>query len=361
MAWLAFRRGHGQRLRAFGASWFLLAFLPISNLVDLNATVAEHWLYLPSVGFLIFIAGCMCALPRRYERAAVVIAGLAVIGLGARSFVRSTDWVDPATFYQRTAEAGGTSCRVAVNLAQIYITQGQAEKAEHLLRNVLKTQPDYTIARNNLADALIHLGKKEEAEAILKDATAGAHRSRNDYPRTWIASMNFARSLDQRGDAAGALAVIEKARVDYPNTWELISCQSELLRRAHKIDDAIKLVGAYAEAKWWHYGAAMAMGRLLAEKGEANLAENALSHAAWLDVRSTEALNLIALIRIRENRLPEALQSQHRAVARQPEEPRQYILLSDILEKMGRGDEARLALAQVTRLRTLADSEKLAN
>ena len=41
--------------------------LPISNLFDLNATVAEHWLYLPSVGFLIFFAGCRLRFARAFS------------------------------------------------------------------------------------------------------------------------------------------------------------------------------------------------------------------------------------------------------------------------------------------------------
>ena len=48
------RKGTGQSMRIFGACWFLFGYLPISNLIELNATCAEHWLYLPSVGFLIF-------------------------------------------------------------------------------------------------------------------------------------------------------------------------------------------------------------------------------------------------------------------------------------------------------------------
>ena len=44
------------------------------------------------------------------------------------------------------------------------------------------------------------------------------------------------------------------------------------------------------------------------------------------------------------------------AVARQPDEPRQYLLLSEILDKMGRSEDARAALAEVSRLRELAGS-----
>ena len=63
----AFRAGPNRSLRIFGASWFLLGYLPISNLIELNATVAEHWLYLPSVGLLIFVVGCVLDLPVRYR------------------------------------------------------------------------------------------------------------------------------------------------------------------------------------------------------------------------------------------------------------------------------------------------------
>jgi Flp pilus assembly protein TadD len=52
---------------------------------------------------------------------------------------------------------------------------------------------------------------------------------------------------------------------------------------------------------------------------------------------------------------------QRRAVARQPDEPRQYVMLSNILEKMGRTDEARSAMANVNRLQALARTGPVAN
>src|ERR1700686_1624155 len=110
------RRGRGQFMRIFGASWFLAGYLPVSNIVPLNATVAEHWLYLPSVGFLIFLAGCAVELPARHWKLAMALALLAVAGLSVRSHIRSADWVTAETFYRRTFAAGGASARNGVNL-----------------------------------------------------------------------------------------------------------------------------------------------------------------------------------------------------------------------------------------------------
>ena len=102
----------------------------------------------------------------------------------------------------------------------------------------------------------------------------------------------------------------------------------------------------------------MALGRVLAQKGDVESAVSALRHASWLDFHDTAALNTIAFVCAGRNQLADAFQAQRRAVARQPDQPRQYILLSNILDKMGRTEEARAALAEVSRLRALADSEE---
>ncbi len=348
------KRGPGQPARIFGASWFLAGYLPISNIIQLDATVAEHWLYLPSVGFLIFLAGCAFELPVRYRRIVVAFASVAVIAFGIRSVVRSSDWVNEETFYKRTLAAGGTSTRVATNLALIYVRRGDYAAAEKMFRRVLEITPDYPIARNNLADLLFRVGKTAEAEAMFDSSARAAAQTRREYPRTWIAAVNLAHLRHRAKDDKAALAILDNSRVAYPDIWEIISFESEVLRETQGPDDALHLVENFAHDNWWHYGAALALGRLYAQKGDVDLADAALRRASWLDVHDTEALRLIVLMRLRQDRLDEAFRTQRRAVARQPDEPHQYILLSDILEKMGRGAEARAALAKASQLRALA-------
>jgi protein O-mannosyl-transferase len=358
---LALWRRDGQRLRIFGAAWFLLAYLPISNLVELNATVAEHWLYLPSVGFFIFAAGCGLAFPVRFRKPLIACAICVVIGLSIRSAVRSSDWLTEEIFYQRTLAAGGPTARVLGNLAQLYSTKGDYAKAETVFRQVLRMSPDYPIARNNLAEALARQGKKEQAEQILASVSKATEQTRKEYPRTWIPVLNLALYHRHDKDDAGALSIAEKARHDYPGVWEIIRFESELLRETQGPDAALPLVSGFVQENWWHRGATVALGRLYAEKGESEKAEAILSRASWLDVYDVEALNAIAEMRLRQNRLIEACAAQRRAVARQPDQPRQYALLSNILEKMGRDNEARAAIAQTARLKAMAQNQVAAN
>jgi tetratricopeptide (TPR) repeat protein len=355
------RRGNGQAVRIFGAGWFLAGYLPISNLIPLNATVAEHWLYLPSVGFLVFLAGCAVDLPVRFRRVSLGFACVAVIALSARSLVRSTDWADEETFYERTVAAGGSSTRAAANLAEVYSRKGKVKDAERVFRRILELTPDYPMARNNLANLLHKQGRKDEAKALFVSSAKAAVENRRDYPGTWVAAINLAHMKQAEGDLAGTLKILEQARLDYPETWEVIRFQAEVLRLSKQPEAAIQLVRNFAQKNWWHYEASIALGRLHWEEGNADAATKAWRHASWLDVHDAESLNLIARLRLRQNRLEEAFKIQQRAIARQPDQPRQYRMLSDILAKMGRADEARAALAQVTQMEAFAHAQTQIN
>ena len=350
------RKGRARPIRALGAIWFIAAFLPTSNIIELNATVAEHWLYLPSIGFLIFAAGCVME-SRLAPRFAMAVACMAVIGLSVRSVVRSGDWVNSETFYRHSLAAGAAKPRMALNLGLILIAKGDYDKAEPLLRRVVAIYPDYPIALNGLAHALFRAGKLDEANHFFQLAKEAADKSREEYPRTWIAALNLAHMRFREHDLSGALALIGGAQAQYPNTWELISFQSEVLRKLHGPAAALPSIEAFARDNWWHCGAAIARGKLYSELGRYDDAENAFRHASRLDLGAVEALNLITLLNLRQNHLDVAVATQRRAISRQPDQPRQYLILSDILEKMGRHDEAQAALTQVHRLQMLVKSE----
>jgi Flp pilus assembly protein TadD len=229
------------------------------------------------------------------------------------------------------------------------------------LRRVLQTNPDYPSARINLGNILLRQGNAVEAETFFRSLVNADARISKDYPRTWIAAVNLACVRHKAGDDNGAFAVLDVARGAHPGVWELISYEAELRRETIGAQAALPLVETFAREHWWHYGAAVALGRLYAETDDISRADLALSHASWLDVHDAEALHLIALIKVRQNHLEEAFCAQRRAISRQPDQPSQYILLSNILEKMGRPDEARAALAQVSRLRALVNNQTVIN
>ena len=354
------RSGIGQRARIMGTVWFFAAYLPVSNIVQLNATVAEHWLYLPSVGFLLFFGGCALDLPRKHGSGLTAIAAIAILALSVRSTIRSSDWSNEEKFYKSTLAAGGTSCRVGVNLGQIYANRGEYAIAEKMFRHILETNPDYPIARNNLASVLVHEGKTAEAESLFARDAEHAKEAGVQYPRTWIAVLNLANMRSRAKDDAGAIALLERARADYPEVWELISLESELLRRTQGPLPALRLIENYTRQNWWHHAAWLAEGQLYAENNDVAQSTRALRYAALLDVHDVQALNLLAAISVRQNKLEQACATQRRAIAREPNQPRQYLMLAEILDKMGRTSEAQNARDDATRLKAMATSPRIA-
>ena len=350
----AYYSGPGQHYRRFGATWFFVCYLPISNLFDLNATVAEHWLYLPSVGFLIFLAGVAADLPVRFRFATLSLVSLWCVGLSVRSYVRSSDWVTPKIFYERTMAAGGASPRIATRLALIYSQEGDYARPEKIYRGVLQLWPDYPVAQNNLADVLNRQGKRSEAETIFARSNARATAQSKEYPHTWAAALNLARLRHQDQDDEAALTILQRAHADYPQIWEIVRFEAELLRERQGAAVALQLVADFTHANWWHHDANVSLGRLLWEENKTADAMEAFRLASWLDVREVEALNLLVGMQLQQNRLAEARATQERAVSRQPDEPRQYLLLSDVLQRMNLTNEANRAHARFEQLQALA-------
>ena len=218
---------------------------------------------------------------------------------------------------------------------------------------------DYPIARNNLAQVLLHEGRKKEADELLSSTSKATETTRKEYPRTWIPVLNLALFLiiaKRRGESAGhrgeSTSRLSWGLGDYP-------VEADVLRQTRGPDAAIPLVEVFARDNWWHYGAAIALGRLYAEKGDVPRAEAALRHASWLDVHDAEALSLIASISLRQKRFEDAYPGSAPCGGSTTRPAAAICPAFDILEKMGR---ERGGLAEVARLKALSrDASALAN
>jgi Flp pilus assembly protein TadD len=213
------------------------------------------------------------------------------------------------------------------------------------------------MAQNALGHLLLREGKTDEAEQVFTKTASAAAQTTYDQPRSWIAALNLAYMKYSAHDSPGALAILDHARTEYPETWRLIDLESEILRAEGKSEKALALVEQFRENHWWHFAAAIETGRIYLEQHRFAEAEAVLRRASWLDVHDADSLNLIAAMNIGQNQLEAAWETQRRAVRRQPDQPRQYLLLADVLEKLGRHEEAQAALAQLHALQTLAKSQ----
>ena len=341
----------GQRLRNFAIAWFFLGFLPISNLFPLNAQVAEHWIYMPSAGFLLFLAGSVLALPKRFHATVACVAIIAVIPLTIRTMYRSYDWADPERFYLQTIRAGGGSTRINLNLALVYQDKGDLVQAEKMMRDILTRFPDYMPAKLNLGVNLRRQKKDQEAEGVFKYDKAAADKMAKEYPHTQTAAENMAQLKFAGKDYEGSLGLLDDAIRRYPEEWELYQLKAQDFQYLGRMSDGIQIIQNYADAHWWHYGSFMTLARLRLVNGETDAALADFQHAALLDIHASDPYEKMAQVYLGTKRPEEAYKAEMKAIRREPDQPSLYIFLSAILDKLDRKAESDEAIKRAEELR----------
>ncbi|MBN1872331.1 MAG: tetratricopeptide repeat protein [Candidatus Omnitrophica bacterium] len=202
----AFRSRGSNRLVFFSIGWFFITLGPSSNIYFINSYMAEHWLYMPSMGFCLLVSGLFLHIYRnaRLRKISVAFFLLMVLMYGHLTVVQNGHWRDPLAFYKKILcfnpdlgsaynglglayqekglqkDAGDMFKRAIqkdpgdavgyINLALIYHDLGRDGEAISLLKRAIVVNPTYAKGYNNLAMIYHGLGRNEEAKAFYESA-----------------------------------------------------------------------------------------------------------------------------------------------------------------------------------------------
>ncbi len=167
---VAFFRARRDRLVLFSLGWIALTLLPVSNLYPVGAYMAEHWLYLPSVGIFLLAAGFFRRLCRQelLKTIAPVLIGVLLIFYSGLTIRQNRYWRTKLGFFERTLVYAPESVRVLNNLGLVYHSLNRYAEAAALYEKAVKIRPGYYEAHNNLGCSFRELGQREEAIAEFK-------------------------------------------------------------------------------------------------------------------------------------------------------------------------------------------------
>lgn len=291
---LCFWNVPGRKVRILGAIWFLIGFLPISNLVPLHATVAEHWIYMASIGALLFLAGCMLALPPRFHRVAGVAVAVTIAGFSIRTAFKVRDWTSNERLFSQTVQATGGSARMSMNLAVVHLKKGEINAAETLLRDALHRFPDAHPIRIKLASVLLSQGQAEEAESLLNIRAETGDTSPGECIAMWNEPIIRAKLRHAEGRSDKAIEILTDAQQQFPHIWVLRSYHARILNEISGPRAAIAVVEAYTDTHWWCYPGQMLLGSLRAKISDIQGAIGAFHNAATLDVHAVAPYLAIA-------------------------------------------------------------------
>lgn len=188
----------------FGSIWFILSLLPVLNIRPINAFVAEHWLYFPSIGFFLAASAVFLgALDLKSIRLCILSFLIVIcVMLGALTIRQNYVWRNPVIFYKYTLRFSPQSARVHTNLGVEYLNLKLYKEAE-----------------------------KEYLEAIRLDPF-GKH--------TFYHYLNLGLLYDRSGKEDMALKTYEKAAKINPNLPLAYRFAGNIYSRRGKYQDAIK-------------------------------------------------------------------------------------------------------------------------
>jgi tetratricopeptide (TPR) repeat protein len=237
MLFYIFKRWKSDKLTSFSISWFLIALLPVSNLYPINAYMAEHWLYLPSVGFFLIVAGALSAGygDKRYKIAAIVIAISVVSYFSYLTIAQNEHWKGPVEFYEYTLKHGGNNVRIFSNLGMEYLSRGDNEKAIEMFKKAIEAKTDTAGAYNNLGIA--YSSMQDERMAI------------EAYEKAIAADPSFAEAYNNLGNSYSSVGRKEEALRAYSQAIKINPNYAEAYNNiAGEYADINEAISAYKKA-----------------------------------------------------------------------------------------------------------------
>ncbi|MCA9392805.1 MAG: tetratricopeptide repeat protein [Candidatus Omnitrophica bacterium] len=199
MVILFFKQRRDYPLMSFAIGWFLLALLPVSNLVPIQSYMAEHWLYIPSVGYFILFGMFFGFLYRRIKQKwfVEIMFGILLVFQIVLTVQQNRVWQDPVALYTRMLNHNPSMAKGHVNLGTAYLRDGDLEKALMHFGSAIKINPRYADAHNLLGEVYLRKGEYGKAYKSFLEAV-------NSRPQHLAGNTNVARMLvhEQRLDEA---------------------------------------------------------------------------------------------------------------------------------------------------------------
>ncbi len=198
-----FRLLRVDRWATFGGLWFFVALLPVSQLIPHQELVAEHFLYLPSVGFCLVIALLIergLAIPRAATTVAAAF-GLVLLLFGIRTVLRNRDWKDELTLWTKTVQAAPRSYWAHQRLGDAYKSRGRYEEAVREYKVVQALTPGHAAEFIAIGDSYRRLGQHDEAA--------------NEFSRALEVSPNSVAARLGLAQTYVAMDRLDRAREEY--------------------------------------------------------------------------------------------------------------------------------------------------
>lgn len=166
---IAIRIFYRYRLVSFSIFWFFLILLPESSILPIHDVIFEHRLYLPMLGYAIFLCSGMYYLFKNRNRNRIILI-LITLGYAVLTYSRNFVWQDDIILCNDIIRKAPRKPRPYVHLANAYAQNKMYSQAIGCLINAIQIEPNNSDAYYNLGAIYYENGDFDKAIFYLSKA-----------------------------------------------------------------------------------------------------------------------------------------------------------------------------------------------
>lgn len=200
-----------SKLFLFFFIWFILGLGPVLNIIPVDMTVAERWLYLPLIGLLGMTAIIINNLVKKFPTSKLFVSYslvFLIICLGIRTFIRTFDWRNGLSLYTHDIQLNPLAFDLQNNLGVELFRTGKSSEALTCFENSIKLSPKWWTSYNNAAAVFERRGEVDKAKTYYQSAI--------DMGNYFLAWENLALLKVKTEDPKTTLEFTKKGLVLFP-------------------------------------------------------------------------------------------------------------------------------------------------
>ena len=149
---MAIRQRKKYPLFSFGTGWFFISLLPVLYIFPQGTAIAEKYLYLASIGFILLIAVAISKLKVKSKKLKVLIVVVIAVCYGMGTVVRNSEWRDEVTFWGKEVTIYPTDSAYArFSLGDAYYAQKKYPEAIEEYKKSVEINPWFAVGYASLA------------------------------------------------------------------------------------------------------------------------------------------------------------------------------------------------------------------
>jgi len=283
------------RVLSFSIFWFFLTLVPESSVVPIKDVIFEHRLYLPLVGYSMFLVCSMYYLwGTKHFKTMIKALLVVIVGYSVLTYQRNEVWDNEMTLWNDTLQKFPHAARPYNGLGIVYNNQGQLTQALFNFNKAIDIDPHFAEAYNNRGNVYSQQGRLSQALS--------------DFNKTLEIDPNSVDAYNNRGN--------------------VYSRQGHFTQALSDFNKAIAINPGLA---WGYYNRAICY----VKQGDVDRALADYNTVIAIDPNIAEAYNNRGIIYAESGRLTQALSDYNRAIGLNPYSAEAYNDRGNLYKQQG--------------------------